>query len=196
MAACRRRHISVTDDELDQIPTERLNPWDRGTDESPPCYAAFWEYLTMGPQRSTAKVAVKLGKSTQIIHRWCSRHKWARRAYLWDVDQDRHRQNDHREELRKMASRHADFAKAMNGKIIRRLQEIDVKELSPRDLAMWFRILVTVERQARGAQSILRSMPWQSMPPDEEELGEKEVDMQGSIHTSIGGELGGASGDS
>jgi hypothetical protein len=42
-------------------------------------YAAFDVYVQMGDNRSTGKVAKQLGKSRQLICRWCSKHRWVER---------------------------------------------------------------------------------------------------------------------
>jgi hypothetical protein len=42
-------------------------------------YAAFDAYVQMGDNRSTGKVAKQLGKSRQLICRWCSKHRWQAR---------------------------------------------------------------------------------------------------------------------
>ena len=48
--------------------------------ESDKAFAAFAEYLNLGPQRSTAAVATKLAKSDQLIRRWSARWQWTDRV--------------------------------------------------------------------------------------------------------------------
>ena len=52
-----------------------------GPSETNRSFAAFNEYLQMGPQRSLSKLAQKLGKSTTLLSGWSSaRHDWMRRV--------------------------------------------------------------------------------------------------------------------
>lgn len=52
--------------------------------ESARAYEARVAYAEMGAQRSTAKVAQKLGKSKTLMDRWSERHGWAATARQWD----------------------------------------------------------------------------------------------------------------
>ena len=59
--------------------------------ESAKAFAAFTEYLHLGPQRSLAAVGQKLGKSLVLIERWSSRWQWTERvaahaAYLAEIE--------------------------------------------------------------------------------------------------------------
>ena len=123
----------------------------------------------LGNNRSYAKAADKVDKCLQQVTRWGRMYRWTRRAYLWDVEQDEIRFNCHREELQKMARRHADVAAFMNEKIVERLKAIELDEMKPVELVAWFRTAVHVERQARGAQVLMRQ---HRRPPPEEESGE------------------------
>jgi hypothetical protein len=62
-------------------------PWEQQAKESPQAYQAFSLYRDAGAdgsRRSTQKVADRLGKSTQLIHRWCSVYRWVQRCMDWD----------------------------------------------------------------------------------------------------------------
>jgi hypothetical protein len=48
--------------------------------ESNKAFAAFSLYLSLGAERSTREVAIKLAKSEQLIRRWSSRWVWAERV--------------------------------------------------------------------------------------------------------------------
>ncbi len=48
--------------------------------ESDKAFAAFSLYLNMGPERSLAAVAAKLGKSKTLMERWSHRHGWVDRV--------------------------------------------------------------------------------------------------------------------
>jgi hypothetical protein len=53
--------------------------------ESAKAYAALVVYAEMGAERSTAKVAQKLGKSIALMNRWSSQHRWVERARAYDA---------------------------------------------------------------------------------------------------------------
>jgi hypothetical protein len=48
--------------------------------ESTKAFAAFREYMNMGPQRSLAAVAAKVGKSKTMMERWSRRFDWPSRV--------------------------------------------------------------------------------------------------------------------
>lgn len=60
---------------------------ERLPDESPRAYQARVEYVTAGPDRSTAKVGQRLGKSKDLMDRWSARYDWAATARAWDDQQ-------------------------------------------------------------------------------------------------------------
>ena len=62
-------------------------PWDRITEqkEGTKPYAAFCIYRDMGNDRSCERVAIQLGKSRQLIGRWCTKYGWVERAAEYDA---------------------------------------------------------------------------------------------------------------
>lgn len=48
--------------------------------ESDKAFAAFSMYLSLGPERSLAKVAAKLGKGQRIMETWSQKFDWAARV--------------------------------------------------------------------------------------------------------------------
>jgi hypothetical protein len=160
----------------DFAPAAPQNKWDRQISESIQAYEAFWLYCEMGTVRSHVKVATRLGKSTQLINVWSTRNKWRFRVYAWDCEQDRIRQNIHRDSIIKMEERHAKLARSMSGKVAERLATLDISELTPKELATWLKIVVQLERQAMNAQSVMRPRRGRPYPVDEE--AEKQKDAQ------------------
>src|SRR5438445_12291331 len=76
----RRRYVLTDDRDL----------WERQPAESSKAFAAFCRYRDLGPaDRSTAKVAQKLGRSKTLIDRWSSRWSWVKRVEAWDAEQER-----------------------------------------------------------------------------------------------------------
>lgn len=55
-------------------------PFEQKPDESAKAFAAFSEYLNMGPQRSLEAVGRKVGKSKALMERWSKRHNWVSRV--------------------------------------------------------------------------------------------------------------------
>jgi hypothetical protein len=58
----------------------RRYEFDRLPRESVKAFTAFRAYLEMGPERSLATVAAKLGKSKVLMERWSRRHDWVGRV--------------------------------------------------------------------------------------------------------------------
>jgi hypothetical protein len=52
----------------------------RGPRESEKAYAAFREYVALGPQRSLTILAGKMGKHTRLLERWSVKHGWQERV--------------------------------------------------------------------------------------------------------------------
>ncbi len=48
--------------------------------EGDKAFAAFSLYLSLGPERSPAKVAAKLGKGQRIMETWSRKFDWAARV--------------------------------------------------------------------------------------------------------------------
>jgi hypothetical protein len=55
-------------------------PFEQQPKESAKAFAAFSEYLNLGPERSLAVVARKLAKSGQLLKRWSAQYDWAARV--------------------------------------------------------------------------------------------------------------------
>lgn len=128
-----------------EVPLHRL------PGETSKAFAALMAYAQMpAAERSTRRVADKLGKSVSLIQRWSRQHLWVRRTEQYD----RHMQRIHlRAQARareEMAERHAKLAAAFLGKLVARLQSMSPDDLSPRDMAYWLDVASKVERMARG----------------------------------------------
>jgi len=55
-------------------------PFEQQPRESAKAFAAFSMYLSLGPERSLAKVAAKLGKGQRIMETWSQKFDWAARV--------------------------------------------------------------------------------------------------------------------
>jgi hypothetical protein len=58
--------------------------WSRLPNESAKAFAGYVAFAALGPDRTYAKVAAKLGKSEQLMARWGKRHNWHNRALDFD----------------------------------------------------------------------------------------------------------------
>ena len=55
-------------------------PFEQLPNESAKAFAAFREYIELGPQRSLAAVGQKLGKSKAVMERWAAKFDWTGRV--------------------------------------------------------------------------------------------------------------------
>lgn len=67
--------------------TAQGQPWMKQPKESEPAYAAFCAFRDAGPGRTVAAVGRALGKSGNLMDRWCQRNQWRERAAAWDAAQ-------------------------------------------------------------------------------------------------------------
>lgn len=127
-----------------------LEPWDRQAQESGKAYAAFIEYRDMGIERTTRKVAEKVGKNVSLIQRWSRAHGWVDRVAAWDQDLDRQARAAQIRAIRDMNDRHARTAVVLQTKAAERLRELQPSELSPETALRYIAEAVKLERVARG----------------------------------------------
>jgi hypothetical protein len=125
-------------------------PWERLVKESAPAFAAFVRYRDMGPDRSLARVARELGKSTTIVERWSARDHWVARVAAWEVEQDRLWREQQVASRREVGRRQLRIANAMQAQLVQALSRLDISTLSARDLGYWLEISTKVQRQAIG----------------------------------------------
>ena len=69
-------------------------PYDRRPSESEPAWQAFVAFRDLGPGRTVAAVGKALGKSGNLMDRWCQRWDWRARARSWDAALDSRRRAD------------------------------------------------------------------------------------------------------
>jgi hypothetical protein len=126
------------------------HPWERLPNETAQAFEGFVHYRDLGAERSLAKVAKALGKSTTLIEKWSARDHWVMRADSWDVESDRlHRAYlvAHRREVDRRVLR---IAGAMQGKLVEALGSLDAARMTARDVAYWLEITAKVQRAAVG----------------------------------------------
>lgn len=125
-------------------------PWERLSGESAKAFEAFVVYRDAGADRSLAKVAQQLGKSTTLIERWSARDSWVLRAESWDVEQDRIWRAQQIASRREIGRRHLRIANAMQQRLVDGLAKLDVSKMSPRDISTWLEVSSKVQRAAIG----------------------------------------------
>lgn len=130
-------------------------PWEPqeidGKKEGTKAYQAFSLYLLQEEgERSAAKVAEELGKSENLIYRWCSQWNWVERAALYDAEQLRRRRVQQEKEIANMRKRHATLATNMLAKAAKALQTKAPEELTPQDIKAFVDVASKLERISRG----------------------------------------------
>lgn len=128
-------------------------PWERITGESAPAFQAFAAYRDMGADRSLAKVAQQLGKSTTLVERWSARDFWVNRVAAWDEEQDRIWRAQMVASRREVGKRQLRIANAMQGRLVDALSRLDVDTMTARDLGYWLQVTTQVQRDALGQGS-------------------------------------------
>lgn len=134
-----------------------VKAWEQQEKESPEAFEAFALYRDMGSKRSTAKVARELGKSKQLMDRWCGRHKWVDRSGAFDREQDRRITEAQMQEVEKMRVRHIQTSMALQGlgatelnKLIAQAKTAKKALLAPKEVMRLLRDGTTMERLNRG----------------------------------------------
>jgi hypothetical protein len=139
---------------IDDIPPPL--PWERGgmgsENETDQSFEAFEIYRELGLQRSLAKTAAALGKSTPMMERWNRRHNWQNRIRAWD----RHSSRiiNERVLMGTAAMRERAAAIGLNLQVrasqrLLKMTDAEVDSLSVNELASMIRIGTQVETSAR-----------------------------------------------
>ena len=128
-------------------------PWERQPGEGVKAFEAFNTYMLMGTERSLAKVANELNKSTTLMAKWSSLWKWVERAAAWDIEQENLARKDQIEAIKKMRKRHATLATQMLAKVTKKMSKMSADELTPQDIKAWVETASKLERMSRGDTS-------------------------------------------
>jgi hypothetical protein len=142
---------------IDAYAPPPIHPWDRQIGEGPEAFEAFEAYLDAGPTRSIRPASAKLGKSRILLGRWSVTWCWDKRAKRYDSEQDRVRREQHRAKLDKMYDTQARIANAMASKLVDRIRTLNVEEITAKEIAVWFKVIVDVQRQALGERRVIRN---------------------------------------
>ncbi len=114
--------------------SDKINSWERQPKESLKAYEALYLYLQLGEERSCAKVAKQLGKSTTLIERWCSAWNWVNRSRDYDNELHRKELAEKKAEIKKMQTRQMQTAQLLQKKAIEALNNLDPKFIEVKDI--------------------------------------------------------------
>ena len=139
-------------------------PWERRKHESSKAYAAFCHYRDTPPQmRSLRKCcAAYLGEGyTSKLRqwfRWCSKYSWVERVNAWEREQQRLVFLARQDMIQRMQERHALQARALQGKAITRLKDMDAGELTPQAVLRFFIEAAKLERVSQGIAETIQDI--------------------------------------
>jgi hypothetical protein len=68
-------------------PPPKTQPWHQLPEERAPAHQAFQCFLELGPARTVAEAARRLGKRQSLLWRWARRHQWRHRVWAHDVQE-------------------------------------------------------------------------------------------------------------
>src|SRR5262245_44328821 len=122
-------------------------PWERQPGESTPAIEAFRKYLDLGPDRSIRRADQDVDKRQTLLGKRSKRWKWPARIEAWDVEDARVYAEERRQASRRIGRQSAKIAGAMLAVAVRRLQSLDPEKLAARDLAVFIKTAVDLERQ-------------------------------------------------
>jgi hypothetical protein len=128
-------------------------------DETVKAKAAYFEYESMGVNRSMAKLCVLLGKPsgyTRQLETWSSQFHWQTRVTAYDaaqlakeVAERRKKQN---EAIEAMNTRQAIIGTSQQARALKMIEDLIASEKFTANAAvMLLRLAVEIEREARGA---------------------------------------------
>jgi hypothetical protein len=141
---------------MDQVPGRRA--WEQLEEETAQAFEGFVTYLELGPERTIPRAAEALGKSTPLLWRWSSRHRWRGRARAWDREnrrQDEAVSREERDELVRRRRHRADLLGRTGlmvlSKFVRRdpvTGELQVSpDVKPRDAVSVLRLATELEER-------------------------------------------------
>lgn len=86
---------------------------------------------------------------TNSATNWCREYKWTERVKAWEDHLDKQRQEVTVDEVREMQKRHLSIAGVIQNKAVRRLNQMDDSELTPKNVLDYIESGVKLERLTR-----------------------------------------------
>lgn len=117
--------------------------WERQQQESDDAYKAFQTYLHQEKRRVS-----ELGLTSG--YRWSREWSWGRRAYDWDNWMARQDAEDVARARIEMNRRHRKAAAEVLTKAMKRLEDLDLSDVTPAVLIRWIAYATKIERDATG----------------------------------------------
>jgi len=143
-------------------------PWERQPAEGNKAFQAFELYRSMGHERSLSKVGRELGKSTQLLSRWSSRHEWQKRVAAWDAHEAQTINAEVLAGTAEMRRRQCQQALALQTRAQERVQNMSKEEiaaLSPYELCLLMKTGAEMEKGARDIDPEQAGFPPNLPPP-------------------------------
>ena len=131
----------------EEVPPEL---WEQQPGESPKAFYQFSVYRDMGPTRSHAKVAEKVGKSRAAINSMSRKHQWVARCEAYDRETDRKGRLELENGIIEMRQRHVQLAKVLLQKGLTALKNIPEDKLPPGVAVSMIKEAAALERLSRG----------------------------------------------
>lgn len=111
-------------------------PWERQPEEGSKPFQAFACYRDMDPgERSLAKVAKELHKSTTLMGRWSRDWKWVERVRAYDNYRDRQDQEEAAREYKKFRKRQREAGRRMQEQALEALESLSIVDYNASGLA-------------------------------------------------------------
>jgi hypothetical protein len=121
--------------------------WEREEGEATTAYAAFILFCEMGPRKSCAVLAERLGRPVGEIQSWALRHAWRQRAVAFDKFCDGLTLEIRIRESVRIGQLQARKAARQTKRFVNRLASIDPRRMSVLEVIALLESAVRIERE-------------------------------------------------
>jgi hypothetical protein len=121
--------------------------WERQQGEATTAYTAFILFCEMGPRRSCAVLAKRLGRPVRAIQSWALRHAWHQRAVAFDTFCDGLTLTVRIRESVRIGQLQARKAARQTKRLVNRLASIDPRRMSVSELMALLESSLRIERE-------------------------------------------------
>ena len=130
--------------------------WEKQEFETPRQYAMFCAYRDLGTNRSLAKTVKALQKKPSYLRamqKYSKDNRWVDRVTAYDLFCDEQNRRECEDEIKEMKRRHIREAEKMQEKALKRLEELNVREMGVSDCIKMLDVAVKIERMARDVDN-------------------------------------------
>ena len=121
--------------------------WDRQPHDTDKSWRAFCIFRDLGPDRTYNATAKEYGiRDRQGIARMAQAHDWRARVQAFDADLDQQLQDKMLAKRWKVAEQNSQIADAFLTRVVQRLRNFDVSDMSANDLATWTKLAIGIHR--------------------------------------------------